>query len=48
MNTEQRIKLIHLIEKIDRNPEFSQKIGVRDTSNFIKEKDTKTDIFSHS
>ena len=48
MNTEQRIKLIHLIEKIDKNPEFSQKIGVKNTSDFIQEKDTKTNTFSRS
>lgn len=48
MNTEQRIKRICLIEKIDKNPKFSHKIGVRNTSDFISEKNTKTNTFSHS
>ena len=41
MNTEQRITMIRLIEKIDKNPEFSQKIGVRNRSDFVLEKSKK-------
>lgn len=48
MNTEQRIKLIRLIEKIDKNPEFSHKLGVRNASDFTSKQDTETEIFSHS
>lgn len=29
MNAAQRIRIIRLIEKIDKNPEFSNKIGVK-------------------
>lgn len=47
MNTEQRIKRIRLIEKIDKNPEFSQKIGVRNASDFVLEKSKKAIIYSH-
>ena len=38
MDTAQRIKLIRMIEKIEKNPEFSSKIGVRNTSEFISSK----------
>ena len=47
MNTEQRIKRIRLIEKIDKNPEFRQKIGVRNVSDFVSEKSKKAIIYSH-
>lgn len=30
MNAEHRIRLIRVIEKIEKNPEFSKKIGVND------------------
>ena len=38
MNVEQRIKRIRLIDKIDKNPTFSQKIGVRNRLDFIPKK----------
>ena len=41
MDTAQRIKLIRMIEKIEKNPEFSSKIGVRNTSEFISSKQSK-------
>ena len=41
MDTAQRIKLIRLIEKIEKNPEFSSKIGVRNTSELISRKQSK-------
>ena len=47
MNTEQRIKMIRLIEKIDKNPEFSQKIGIRNTAAFVSDKSKKITTDSH-
>ena len=44
MNTEQRIKMIRLIEK---NPEFSQKIGIRNKSAFVSDKSKKITTDSH-
>ena len=41
MDTAQRIRLIRMIEKIEKNPEFSSKIGVRNTSEFISSKQSK-------
>lgn len=41
MDTAQRIRLIQMIEKIEKNPEFSSKIGVRNTSEFISRKQSK-------
>ena len=48
MNVEERIKRIRLIDKIDKNQKFSQKIGVRNRSDFIPEKNRKTNTLSHS
>ena len=36
------VKLI-LFEKIEKNPEFSSKIGVRNTSKFISSKQSKNE-----
>ena len=47
MNTEQRIKMLRLIEKIDKNPGFSQKIGIRNTSAFVSDKSKKITTDSH-
>ena len=41
MDTAQRIRLIRMIEKIEKNPEFSSKIGVRNTSEFMSSKQPK-------
>ena len=41
MDTAQKIRLIRMIEKIEKNPEFSSKIGVRNASEFIAEKRQK-------
>ena len=41
MDTAQRIRLIRMIEKIEKNPEFSSKIGVRNTSEFVSSKQSK-------
>lgn len=38
MNVAERMKLVQIIEKINGNKEFAQKIGLRDTSVFRKEK----------
>ncbi len=38
MNTAQRLHLIRIITKIDNNPDFSKKIGVKNTSTFKPEK----------
>ena len=41
MNTAQRIRVIRLIEKIDKNPEFSNKIGTKNISKFTMEMQNK-------
>lgn len=38
MEPAQRIRLIQLIEKIEKNPEFSDKIGVKNISEFEQKK----------
>ncbi len=34
MDTRKRIRLIRMIAKMEKNPEFSRKIGVKDKSYF--------------
>ena len=41
MNVAQRMQLIWIIEKIEKNPEFSNKLGVKNTSDFILDKQQK-------
>ena len=41
MNAAQRIRIIRLIEKIDKNPEFSNKIGIKNISEFTMEMQKK-------
>ena len=41
MNAARRIRLIQIIEKIEKNPEFSNKLGVKNTSDFISDKQQK-------
>ena len=41
MDTARRIRLIRIIEKIEKKPEFSSKIGVRNTSEFTSRKQAK-------
>lgn len=36
MDPAQRIRRIRMIEKIEKNPNFSNKIGVKNTSGFVK------------
>ena len=43
MNVAQRIRLIRIIEKIEKNPEFSNKLGVKNTSDFISDKQRKNE-----
>ena len=43
MDTAQRIKLIRMIEKIEKNPEFSSKISVKNISEFISRKQSKNE-----
>ena len=38
MDTVQKIRLIRMIEKIEKNPEYSSKNGVRNTTEFISSK----------
>lgn len=39
MDTARRIQLIRIIEKMEKNPEFSEKIGVRNKSEMKSEKE---------
>ena len=39
MEAVQRIRLIRIIEKTEKNPEFSNKIGIKNTSEFLTEKE---------
>ena len=43
MNAARRILLILIIEKIEKNPEFSNKLGVKNTSDFISDKQRKNE-----
>ena len=43
MNVAQRIQLILIIEKIEKNPGFSNKLGVKNTSGFISDKQRKNE-----
>ena len=46
MNVAQRIRLIWIIEKIEKNPEFSNKLGVKNTSDFISDKQQKNETLT--
>ena len=46
MNAAQRIRLIQIIEKIEKNLEFSNKLGVKNTSDFISDKQRKNESFT--
>ncbi|MEQ2371833.1 hypothetical protein WMO28_13025 [Blautia sp. CLA-JM-H16] len=41
MEAAQRIQLIRIIEKIEKNPAFSNKIGIKNTSEYLSEKEQK-------
>ena len=38
MEAAQRIRLIRIIEKMEKNPEFSNKFGMKNTSEYLAEK----------
>ena len=44
MNAAQRLHLIRIITKIDNNPDFSKKIGVKNTSTFKPEKNNSRKV----
>ena len=44
MNTAQRLHIIRIITKIDNNPDFSKKIGVKNTSTFKPEKNNSKKV----
>ena len=44
MEAAQRIRLILIIKKMEKNPEFSSKIGIKNTSEYLSEKERKKDI----
>ena len=37
MNAEHRMRLIRVIEKIEKNPEYSKKLGIKDKTKERKE-----------
>ena len=39
MEAAQRIRLIRIIEKTEKNPEFSNKIEIKNTSEYLTEKE---------
>ena len=41
MEVAQRIRLIRIIEKMEKNPAFSNKIGIKNTSEYLSEKEQK-------
>ena len=47
MNVAQRIQLTRIIEKIEKNPEFSNKLGVKNTPGFITDKQRKNETLTN-
>ena len=41
MEAAQRIRLIRIIEKMEKNPAFSNKLGIKNTSKYLSEKEQK-------
>ena len=41
MNVVQRIRLIRILEKMEKNPAFSNKLGIKNTSEYLSEKEQK-------
>ena len=41
MEAAQRIRLIRIIEKMERNSAFSNKLGIKNTSEYLSEKEQK-------
>ena len=46
MNVAQRIQLTRIIEKIEKIPEFSNKLEVKNTSDFISDKQRKNETLT--
>ena len=38
MEAAQRIRLVRIIEKMEKNPAFSNKLGIKNTSEYLAEK----------
>ena len=47
MEAVQRIRLIRIIEKMEKNPEFCNKFGIKNTSEYIAEKEPKKGIYQN-
>lgn len=41
MEAAQRIRLVRIIEKMEKNPAFSNKLGIKNTSEYLAEKEQK-------
>ena len=41
MEAAQRIRLIRIIEKMEKNPAFSNKLGIKNASEYLAEKEQK-------
>lgn len=41
MEAAQRIRLIRIIEKMEKNQAFSNKLGIKNTSEYLSEKEQK-------
>ena len=41
MEAAQRIRLIRIIEKMEKNPAFNNKLGIKNTSEYLSEKEQK-------
>ena len=41
MEAAQRIRLIRVIEKMEKNPAFNNKLGIKNTSEYLSEKEQK-------
>ncbi len=41
MEAAQRIRLVRIIEKMEKNPAFSNKLGIKNTSEYLSEKEQK-------
>ena len=43
MEAAQRIRLVRIIEKMEKNPAFSNKLGIKNTSEYLSEKEQKNE-----
>ena len=41
MEATHRIRLVWIIEKMEKNPAFSNKLGIKNTSEYLAEKEQK-------